>query len=51
VFDEVAGGDLLHLLLVDRGLVGEVEALQGFTNGKRAMAVRMVTFLEVLAAT
>lgn len=27
--DVVAGGQLLHLLLVDRGLVGEVERLQG----------------------
>jgi len=34
VLDEVAGGELQDLLLVDRGLVGEIEGLQRFDEGE-----------------
>jgi len=51
VLDVVTGGELQQLLFVDRGLVGEVDVSSGFTNGKRAIEVRMAMFLLVFAAT
>ncbi len=34
MLDEVAAGESLHLLLVDRRMVGEIEGLQGFDERK-----------------
>jgi hypothetical protein len=51
VLDEVAGGERLHLLLVERRLLAEVEGVQGLHEREAGRLVRMVTFLAVLEAT
>lgn len=48
---QVATGELLELLLVDRGLVAEIEALEALHEREAARLVRIVTFLAVLEVT